>query len=123
MLDTTKLKAELGQIQAHLARVAIGPRGGDVLAPMRTGTGLTIPAGKLLWQALHGDCLRVLFVAMAADDRIVDDEIDATYEYLFSVARHYAEVLPSTYAGYAALEPEHARDFLGRYGSDGREPG
>lgn len=118
MLDTTRLKAELGHIQADLAHIASGPRGREVLMALRTATELAIPAGKLLWQALHNDALRVVYVALAADDRVVDDEIDATYEYLFSVARHYAEVLPAVYASHAALEPEDARGFLASYAAD-----
>jgi hypothetical protein len=83
MLDTTRLKAELGNIQAHLARVITGPRGGEVVRPLRQVADLPAPPGRLLWQALHNDCLRVIYVAINADDRVADEEIEDTYEYLF----------------------------------------
>jgi DNA helicase HerA-like ATPase/energy-coupling factor transporter ATP-binding protein EcfA2 len=118
MLDTTRLKAELGNIQAHLARVITGPRGGEVVRPLRQVADLPAPPGRLLWQALHNDCLRVIYVAINADDRVADEEIEDTYEYLFSVARHYAELLPATYGVHGALEPETAREFLACYAAD-----
>ena len=118
MLDTIRLKAELGNIQAHLARVIAGPRGGDVIRPLRQVADLPAPPGRLLWQALHNDCLRVIYAAIVADDRIADEEIEDTYEYLFSVARHYAEILPAAYGVHGALEPETAREFLACYVAD-----
>jgi energy-coupling factor transporter ATP-binding protein EcfA2 len=118
MLDTTRLKAELGNIQAHLARVITGPRGGEVVRPLRQVADLPAPPGRLLWQALHNDCLRVIYVAINADDRVADEEIEDTYEYLFSVARHYAELLPAAYGVHGALEPETAREFLACYAAD-----
>lgn len=118
MLDTTRLKADLGTIQAHLARVAQGPRGRDVLSGLRSSSGLAIPAGKLLWQALHNDCLRILYLALAADEQIVDDEVEAVYEYMFSVARHYAEIMPARYGAHDPLEPDKVAEFLACYADD-----
>jgi len=118
VLDTTHLRTALGDIQADLARVAGGTRGASIVGPLRDATGRVIPSGKLLWQALHADCLRVTYVALAADQMINDDELEAVYDYLYSAARNYADTLRAIYAPFNGLPPDAAREFLATYGGD-----
>lgn len=119
MLDNTRLRAELGHIHRTLSGVAAGARGKTLVDELRRQVGGTTAA--LLWQALFADCLRVAYGAVAADGTIGDDEVEALYEFVFSVARHFAAVLPSTYGAYAAIDEDAVRAFLERYAAD-RDP-
>jgi Type IV secretion-system coupling protein DNA-binding domain len=116
MLDNTRLRAELTHIHRTLSVVAANVRGKDLVDELRRAVGGTTAA--LLWQSLFADCLRVAHSAVAADDVIVDHEIEALYEFLFSAARHYASVMPASYGEFAAIDEESARAFLERYAAD-----
>ncbi|HWO20512.1 MAG TPA: hypothetical protein VNO30_17200 [Kofleriaceae bacterium] len=116
MLDNTRLRAELTHIQRTLSVVAANVRGKDLVDELRRTVGGTTAA--LLWQSLFADCLRVAHCAVAADDVIGDHEIEALYEFLFSAARHYASVMPTSYGEFAAVDEESARTFLERYAAD-----
>lgn len=118
MLDNTRLRAELAHIHQTLSGVAAGARGKALVDEIRREVGGTTPA--LLWQSLFADCLRVAYSAVAADGKIGDDEVEALYEFVFSVARHYAAALPSSYGEFAAIDEESVRAFLDRYAADHR---
>jgi energy-coupling factor transporter ATP-binding protein EcfA2 len=56
---------------------------------------------------------------VAADGVIGDDEMEALYDFVFSVARSYANVMPGHYGEFAAItDEESARAFLDRYAAD-----
>ena len=116
MLDNTRLTSELTHIHRILSAVAATPRGRGLLDELRRTVGGSTAA--LLRQALFADCLRVTCSAVAADGRVHDEEIEATYEPLFSMARHYAAVLPERYGDFSAIEPEAAHRFLKCYTDD-----
>src|SRR5215510_5414395 len=116
MLDSTRLRAELAHIHRTLSGVAAAARGKALLDDLRGEAGGTTAA--LLWQSLFADCLRVTYSAVIADGTIGDDEIEAVYEFAFSVARHYASALPQVYGEFGAIDEESARAFLDRYAAD-----
>ncbi len=115
MLDNTRLRGELAHIHRTLSAVAAGPRGKGLIDHLRREVDGTTAA--MLWQSLFADCMRVAYTAAAADGVIGDDEIAALYEFVFSVARHYAGVLPS-YRDFAAIDEESTRQFLEHYAGD-----
>jgi energy-coupling factor transporter ATP-binding protein EcfA2 len=115
MLDNTRLRGELAHIHRTLSAVAAGPRGKGFVDHLRREIDATTAAA--LWQALFADCMRVAYTAAAADGVIGDDEVAALYEFVFSVARHYAGVLPR-YREFAAVDEESARQFLEHYATD-----
>jgi len=115
MLDSTRLRSELGHIQRTLANFVATDRGKDIVAALCKATGGTTAA--VLWQALFSDCLRVVYTAISADGKLDDEEIGALYEFVFSVARHYANVLPD-YREFAAIDDESTRSFLNHYAND-----
>ncbi|HET7504127.1 MAG TPA: DUF87 domain-containing protein [Kofleriaceae bacterium] len=115
MLDNTRLRGELAHIHRTLAAVAASPRGKGLIDHLRREVDGTTAA--MLWQSLFADCLRVAYTAAAADGVIGDDEISALYEFVFSVARHYAGALAS-YREFAAIDEESLRAFLERYAGD-----
>ncbi|HWU87723.1 MAG TPA: AAA family ATPase, partial [Kofleriaceae bacterium] len=96
--------------------MAAGAGGKGLVEDLRRDTGGTTAA--ILWQALFADCLRVAHSAVAADGEIGDHEIEALYEFVFTVARHYAGVIPSSYGEFVAVDHESAREFLDRYAGD-----
>jgi hypothetical protein len=116
MLDNTRLRAELTHIHRTLSVVAASARGRALVDELRRAVGGTTAA--LIWQSLFADCLRVVHCAVAADGEIGDHEIEALYEFLFSVARHYASVMPAAYGEFGAIDEESARAFLERYAGD-----
>jgi hypothetical protein len=95
MFDNARLRAELSHIHRILGIVAAGPRGRGLVDDLSHAVGGTTAA--LLWQALYADCLRVVHSAVAADGVIGDDEMEALYDFVFSVALSYANVLPGHY--------------------------
>jgi oligoendopeptidase F len=92
MLDNTRLRGELAHIHRTLSAAAASPRGKALVDHLRREIDGTTAA--VLWQSLFADCLRVAYTAVAADGKIEDNELTALYEFVFSVARHYAGVLP-----------------------------
>lgn len=117
MLDSTQLRSELTAIQDSLARIAASARGPDLLRPVRDATGTEIASSAAIWQALHADCLRIAYTALAADGSVDDTEIDELYEYLFTVGRHYASVVDG-YGPFDALDSDSAKHFLDHYDHD-----
>ncbi|HEU4727817.1 MAG TPA: ATP-binding protein, partial [Kofleriaceae bacterium] len=115
MLDNTRLRGELAHIHRTLSAVAASPRGKGLVDHLRREIDGTTAA--MLWQSLFADCLRVAYTAAAADGVIGDDEIAALYEFVFSVARHYAGALPA-YREFAAIDEDSLRQFLERYAAD-----
>lgn len=116
MFDNTRLTAELGSIHRVLSGLAAAPRGQDLLAELRRSQDGTTAA--LIRQALFADCLRVLYCTVHADQHLHDDEIDAVFDTLFSIARHYAMLLPAIYGEFDAIDPGLARRFLAAYDAD-----
>lgn len=116
MLDVTRLKAELNHIHRALMVIGAGARGRSLFDELRAGSSGGTDAA-LVWHALFADCLRVVHAAVAADDEIRDDEVDAIYDMVFSVARHYAAASPA-YRPFAAIGHEDVRPFLARYAAD-----
>lgn len=116
MLDSTRLNAELMHIHRALSEVAASAPGKGLIDDLRREIEGT--TGAILWQALFADCLRVVHSATAADDVIADHEIEALYEFLYSVARHYAGVLPASYGEFVAIDERAVRPFLNRYAAD-----
>jgi uncharacterized protein DUF87/AAA ATPase-like protein len=115
MLDNTRLRSELAHIHRTLSAVAATSRGkglGDHVRREIDGT-----TAAVLWQSLFADCLRVAYTAVAADGKIEDSELAAIYEFVFSVARHYAGVLPQ-YREFVAIDEESIRQFLACYAND-----
>jgi energy-coupling factor transporter ATP-binding protein EcfA2 len=115
MLDNTRLRGELSHIHRTLSAVAATPRGKGIVDHLRREVDGTTAA--VLWQSLFADCLRVAYSAAAADGVIGDDEVAALYEFVFSAARHYAQVLPS-YREFGAIDEEATRAFLEHYAAD-----
>jgi ABC-type cobalamin/Fe3+-siderophores transport system ATPase subunit len=115
MLDSTRLRGELNHIHRTLASVTASPRGKGLVDHLRREIDGTTTA--MLWQSLFSDCLRVAYSAAAADGVIGDDEIAALYEFVFSVARHYSNVLPS-YREFSAIDEDSIRQFLEQYAKD-----
>jgi GTPase SAR1 family protein len=115
MLDNTKLNVDLGHIQRTLERLTAGERGKALVAKACRELDATPTA--VLWQSLFSDCLRVAYTAVNADNQIDDKELAALYEFVFSVARRYANVLPS-YREFAAIDEESIRQFLDHYAKD-----
>jgi DNA helicase HerA-like ATPase len=116
MLDSTRLKAELTHIHRALNVVIGGPRGRSVIEDLRETSRGTNTA--VVWQALFADCLRVVHAAVAADEVIGDDEVDAIYEMVFSVARSFAAAQPDEYGEFNAIDQATVRPFLERYAAD-----
>lgn len=117
MLDVTRLKAELNHIHRGLLLIGASQHGASIFHELRAATqGGTNAA--LVWQALFADCLRVVHAAIAADDEVRDEEVDAIYDMVFSVARHYAAAAPS-YREYSAIDLDSVRPFLASYAADG----
>ena len=116
MLDNTRLRGDLAHIQRSLATFTASERGKGLADHLTRAVDATTAA--VLWQALFADCLRVAYTAAAADGKVGDDEITALYEFLFSVARHYANVLPE-YREFIAIDEESTRTFLSHYANDG----
>lgn len=116
MLDNTRLRAELHHIQRTLEGVAAGARGKALVGEVRRQVGGT--TAVLLWQSLFADCLRVVYAAAAADGTIGDHEVEALYEFVFSVARSYAATLPSSYGEFGAIDEDSVRTFFDRYAAD-----
>jgi len=115
MLDNTRLRGELAHIHRTLSDVVASPRGKGLVEHLRREVDGTSAA--MLWQSLFSDCLRVAYTAAAADGVIGEDEIAALYEFVYSVARHYAGTLPA-YREFAAIDDETIRQFLERYAAD-----
>jgi hypothetical protein len=122
MLDNVRLRGELAHI--HRTLNALTTTGAVKLATeeLRRATGTTTAAG--LWQSLFADCLRVVYSAAAADEKIGDDEIEAIYDLVFSIARHYANAQPQMYGEFEAIEHEQAarRSATGRASSSAARP-
>jgi hypothetical protein len=116
MLDSTRLRSELAHIHRTLSAVTASPQGKGLVDELRREVDGTTAA--VLWQALFADCLRVAYTAAAADGVIRDDEITALYEFVFSVARHYAGSL-SSYREFSAIDEESIHQFLICYANDG----
>jgi energy-coupling factor transporter ATP-binding protein EcfA2 len=117
MLDSTRLRTELNEIEDQLERVATSSDGRDLVRHLREASRLDVPGKPLIWQALHADCLRIAYTAVAADGQVSDDEIEELYEYLYTVARNYAKLVKG-YSEFEALEPDETRAFLDRYHQD-----
>jgi energy-coupling factor transporter ATP-binding protein EcfA2 len=118
MLNHARLRAELSHIQDSLTRVSASGGGRGIVHRLREASRLDVPTKSLIWQALHADCLRIAYTAVAADHEVADDEIDELYDYLFTVARHYANLLEG-YRGFAVLDGAGAaRAFLEHYEAD-----
>jgi energy-coupling factor transporter ATP-binding protein EcfA2 len=116
MLDSNRLRTEQGNIHWALSSVANGSRGRQLTDELRKATGASV-AG-VLHQALFADCLRVIHCAVAADAQFSEEELDAVYEPIYTIARHYAGVLPDTYGDFEAIDNVTAGEFLVRYGQD-----
>jgi energy-coupling factor transporter ATP-binding protein EcfA2 len=118
MLNHARLRAELSHIQDSLTRVTAGNGGRGIVYRLREVSRLDVPPKSLIWQALHADCLRIAYTAVAADGDVTEGEIDELYEYLFTVAKHYANMVDG-YREFGALEDTSAaRSFLEHYESD-----
>jgi energy-coupling factor transporter ATP-binding protein EcfA2 len=117
MIDSARLRTELNHIEDSLARLAASQVGVGILTPVQQASGRDLPVKSLIWQALHADCLRIAYTALAADGGVTDDEVDELYEYLFTVARHYASTVDG-YRDYATLDGETAQSFLAQYDKD-----
>jgi hypothetical protein len=115
MFDNNRLRIELGRIHRTLGQVAASPRGKGLLDDMRR-TARGSDAARL-WQALHADCLRIAYAAVAADGQIDDHEIDAFRDLLSAAARSYADTL-ADHAGVVVADRATARRFVARYASD-----
>jgi hypothetical protein len=116
MLDITRLRAELGQIHRALVVIGAGVHGRTLIDDLRAkASGGTNAA--LVWHALFADCLRVVHAAVSADNEVRDDEVEATYDMMFSVARHYASASPA-YRELSAIDHDGVRPFLAIYASD-----
>ena len=115
MLDNTRLRGELAHIHRKLSAVAGDPRGKGFVDHLRREVDGTTAA--VLWQSLYADCLRVVYTAVAADGIIHDDEVAALYEFVSSIARHYAGAQAS-YREFAAIDEASVRAFLERYAGD-----
>jgi Helicase HerA, central domain/AAA ATPase domain len=116
MLDDVRLRGELAHIHRALSTVASTDRGKHLADELRRATGTTTAA--VLWHALFADCLRVVYSAVSADDTICDEEIDAVYDLVFSIARHYANVQQARYGAFEAIEHGEVRPFLECYAAD-----
>jgi energy-coupling factor transporter ATP-binding protein EcfA2 len=117
MLDTTRLRSQLNDIEKYLARVATNGGGRDLTHRLREVTQLDASPKALIWQALHSDCLRIAYTAVAADGEISEDEIEELYEYLFTVAKHYAKLVTG-YRDFMLLDRDNVREFLNFYERD-----
>lgn len=117
MFNHTRLRAELFNIHQSLAHVAAGQGGRSIVTHLREVTRLDVPPPSLIWQALHGDCLRIAYTAIAADGDVTDAEVAELAEYLYMVSRHYA-TLVSGYRELTADDGETARTFLEHFASD-----
>jgi DNA replication protein DnaC len=116
MLDSARLRTEQANIHWTLSSMANGSRGRQLTDELRRATGASV-AG-VLHQALFADCLRVIHCAVAADEHFSEEELDAVYEPIYTIARHYAGVLPEIYGDFEAIDNVTARDFLLCYGQD-----
>jgi DNA replication protein DnaC len=115
MLDSARLRGELAHIHRVLHSVTTGPRGKELTEHLREIEG---PVPMVIWQSLYADCLRVVHTAVSADGVINDDEIAALSEFMFTVAHHYAELLPG-YRDFAATDSASIRRFFEHYAIDG----
>src|SRR5688500_427861 len=116
MLDITRLKAELGQIHRAVVVIGAGVHSRALMDDLRAkASGGTNAA--LVWHALFADCLRVVHAAISADNEVRDGEVEATYDMMFSVARHYASASPA-YREFAAIDHDGVRPFLATYAGD-----
>jgi GTPase SAR1 family protein len=117
MIDSARLRSELNFIEDNLARLASSQTGSGLLSPVKQVIQKELPPRSLIWQALHADCLRIAYTALAADGKVSDEEINELYEYLFTVAKHYASTVDG-YREFAALDNETAVSFLNQYDRD-----
>lgn len=115
MFDNNRLRAELGRIHRALGQVTASPRGKALLDDLRR-TARGSDAARLL-QALHADCMRIAYAAVAADGSIDDHEIDAFRDLLSAAARSYADTV-ADYAGVLVADRATARRFVARYAGD-----
>ncbi|HET9624020.1 MAG TPA: helicase HerA-like domain-containing protein [Kofleriaceae bacterium] len=116
VLNNTRLNGDLSHIQRALARVAASERGKHLVESKCRE--LDVTPAAVIWQSLFSDCLRVVYTAVAADGKLDDRELAAVYEFMFSIARHYANVL-SGYREFAVIDEETIRHFLDHYAKDG----
>jgi energy-coupling factor transporter ATP-binding protein EcfA2 len=116
MFDSVRLRAELTHIHHALGNVAASARGRSLINDLRCAVDGTTAA--LLWQALHADCMRVAYAAVAADGEIGDHEIDALYDLLSTAARSYAATVPAAYGELSVRDRSGTREFLDRYAGD-----
>jgi energy-coupling factor transporter ATP-binding protein EcfA2 len=116
MLDTTRLRTDLSDIESHLQTVAANSNG-DLTGRLRKITRPDAPGTALIWQALHADCLRIAYTAVSADGEVTDAEIEELYEYLYTVAKIYSKVVDG-YHEFGGLDLQEARAFLHRYDQD-----
>jgi hypothetical protein len=115
MLDNTRLRGDLTHIHRALNAAAGGPRGKALLEDIR---GIESTTAVVLLQSLYADCLRVVHTAASVDGQIDDQEIAALSEFVYTVASHYAAVLPD-YKDVTATDAASIRRFLERYAVDG----
>lgn len=116
MLDNVRLRGELAHIHRTLSLLTVDGPVKLAAEEIRRVTGSTTAAG--LWHSLFADCLRVVYSAAYADEQIAEDEIEAVYDLVFSIARHYANAQPQLYSEFEAIEHEQVRPFLDRYAED-----
>lgn len=116
MFDNTKLNVDLGHIQRTLERLVSSDRGKSLVASQCRE--LDVTPAAVLWQSLFSDCLRVAYTAVAADGKIDDTELTALYEFMYSAARRYANVIPA-YRDFTAIDEESVRQFVELYEKDG----
>jgi DNA helicase HerA-like ATPase len=116
MLDITRLKAELGQIHRALIVIGAGKQARHLFDELRAAAAGGTDAA-LVWQALFSDCLRIVHAAVTADNEVRDDEVEAIYDMMFSVARHYSTAA-TAYRDFAAIDHEGVRPFLACYETD-----
>lgn len=116
MLDNVRLRGELAHIHRTLSLLAVDGPVKQAAEELRRVTGSTTAAG--LWHSLFADCLRVVYSAAYADEKIAEDEIEAIYDLVFSIARHYANAQPQTYGEFEAIEHAQVAAFLDRYAED-----
>jgi len=117
MFNHTRLRAELFNVHQSLAHVAAGQGGRSIVAHLREATRLDVSPPSLIWQALHGDCLRIAYTAIAADGDVTDAELAELSDYLYMVSRHYG-TLVSGYRELTSDDGETARTFLEHFASD-----
>src|SRR5262249_16895181 len=116
MFDSHRLRTELAQIQRALGNVAASPRGKGLLDELRRSTRGTSAAR--LWQALHADCMRLVYAAVAADGVIDDRELEEFLDMLSAAARSYADTLMAEYSGVLVVDSASARRFVACYADD-----